>query len=656
MTDKELYEKLGTDGITDGLKADMERRIERDEEYYSSDDYILESADGYGDWAHDFDLDNVLTPKRYGSDWDDDLVEVIKYLLKIGVDEDDVIEALKDSAEPEVSHGYSRNSDNSMGFQHAGGGEQQNDMDLSWEKATIEGVEKTWEEWLKILLKFDQDEAKDWIDKLDWSRRDDEKLKKGEVPDSISYYIHTDENSGVDYIVDKKRFFREAKSFIRSWKQAKKHADPKLMKPLIDEVKEKTEEENEDKDRWASSLIAVVNNERKEKKAALIAAQGDQMENMKDAAHMEWMKKQAESSQEVDAAKTDEKLMAKWLAGEQKVSEIPAAFSAEGDVAHSYNTVIAKKKDKTLFVNMTKYSKTTTKLQQALVNLGMQAGYDVQQKDGAFFRTSMPYKYKMGEHKQKQIGEGKVMANIDKEALKELLSEVFHEAWMHWSQAVADDVPPERKAKWEENWVPYEQLDDSTKDLDREWADEAMQMIDPILEPVGPPEEGEGLDGDPTLDEEIDNESEGLPLDIDLDAEDLNVENLDENSDDSLREKEDGEALEMVMKVGAKYPGLLALCVESAGKAEGHCYSTWMSGLKKLGEAQEVFNQAMGMSASEQLPIEVKSELADLISQVYGLQSQVSAVMEELAEVDEGGPGPAPEEKEEKPEAEKPAE
>lgn len=66
--------------------------------------------------------------------------------------------------------------------------------------------------------------------------------------------------------------------------------------------------------------------------------------------------------------------------------------------------------------------------------------------------------------------------------IREALAEVFHEAWEHWSKAVKDDIKtPERIARWQEYWVPYDQLDESTKDMDREWADEAMGRIDKFI-------------------------------------------------------------------------------------------------------------------------------------------------------------------------------
>lgn len=77
-----------------------------------------------------------------------------------------------------------------------------------------------------------------------------------------------------------------------------------------------------------------------------------------------------------------------------------------------------------------------------------------------------------------------VEASLDKGAILEALSEVFHDAWMHWSKAVADEIKDEaRVARWKNYWVPYDQLDEPTKDLDREWAKEALKNIESLITP-----------------------------------------------------------------------------------------------------------------------------------------------------------------------------
>jgi hypothetical protein len=75
------------------------------------------------------------------------------------------------------------------------------------------------------------------------------------------------------------------------------------------------------------------------------------------------------------------------------------------------------------------------------------------------------------------------MADKDDAVLLEGLASVFHDAWWHWSESVAPDIKdPERVARWKEFWVAYDALDESTKDLDRKWAEEALKKIKPYLD------------------------------------------------------------------------------------------------------------------------------------------------------------------------------
>lgn len=73
-------------------------------------------------------------------------------------------------------------------------------------------------------------------------------------------------------------------------------------------------------------------------------------------------------------------------------------------------------------------------------------------------------------------------ASYDRKALIEKLADLEHEQWMEWSKAVAPDIKDqERVERWKNYWVPYDQLDSKTKDMDREWADKVMEIIEPLL-------------------------------------------------------------------------------------------------------------------------------------------------------------------------------
>ena len=56
----------------------------------------------------------------------------------------------------------------------------------------------------------------------------------------------------------------------------------------------------------------------------------------------------------------------------------------------------------------------------------------------------------------------------------ERVAEVEHLQWTAWSQNVAPEVSPERRARWKKYWIPYKDLPDDVKELDREWARKAI--------------------------------------------------------------------------------------------------------------------------------------------------------------------------------------
>ena len=63
--------------------------------------------------------------------------------------------------------------------------------------------------------------------------------------------------------------------------------------------------------------------------------------------------------------------------------------------------------------------------------------------------------------------------------LLERLAELEHEQWVAWSRAVAAEVPAERRRRWQECWVPYAELPEEVKELDREWARKVLAVLNP---------------------------------------------------------------------------------------------------------------------------------------------------------------------------------
>ena len=91
------------------------------------------------------------------------------------------------------------------------------------------------------------------------------------------------------------------------------------------------------------------------------------------------------------------------------------------------------------------------------------------------------------------------MGRTENELLEEL-SSLEHEQWIGWSKSVADDIEKlislidieklsqedlefidsqnERLKRWESYWVSYRELDERTKDPDREYARKTLDLIE----------------------------------------------------------------------------------------------------------------------------------------------------------------------------------
>lgn len=85
---------------------------------------------------------------------------------------------------------------------------------------------------------------------------------------------------------------------------------------------------------------------------------------------------------------------------------------------------------------------------------------------------------------------------LGEKTMREKLSDLEHEQWMKWSKELAgvledlrDCVVQRRPGKavqiinnkirrWEEKWKPYCELSEFDKDLDREWADKVIKIIE----------------------------------------------------------------------------------------------------------------------------------------------------------------------------------
>lgn len=70
--------------------------------------------------------------------------------------------------------------------------------------------------------------------------------------------------------------------------------------------------------------------------------------------------------------------------------------------------------------------------------------------------------------------------DMAQDELLEALAKLEHDQWVEWSKAVAPEVSVERRARWEQYWVPYEQLTEEVKEHDRVWARKTLALLEKL--------------------------------------------------------------------------------------------------------------------------------------------------------------------------------
>lgn len=61
------------------------------------------------------------------------------------------------------------------------------------------------------------------------------------------------------------------------------------------------------------------------------------------------------------------------------------------------------------------------------------------------------------------------------------ISNIIHEAWMEWTKSISDIESFEHLIleviRWEELWIPYNELSEDIKEKDRKWAKEIIKIV-----------------------------------------------------------------------------------------------------------------------------------------------------------------------------------
>jgi hypothetical protein len=67
--------------------------------------------------------------------------------------------------------------------------------------------------------------------------------------------------------------------------------------------------------------------------------------------------------------------------------------------------------------------------------------------------------------------------------LLEKLAALEHDQWIAWAQSIIEtepDISEERRARWQQYFVPYENLTDEVKEHDRVWARKVIEVINNV--------------------------------------------------------------------------------------------------------------------------------------------------------------------------------
>ena len=77
-----------------------------------------------------------------------------------------------------------------------------------------------------------------------------------------------------------------------------------------------------------------------------------------------------------------------------------------------------------------------------------------------------------------------IATNKEKELIEEL-AELEHDQWMLWAKDIlkSEDITEERADRWEEDsFKPYKDLSGKQKNMDREWAEKVLKIVNKYME------------------------------------------------------------------------------------------------------------------------------------------------------------------------------
>ncbi|KKL85148.1 hypothetical protein LCGC14_1957640 [marine sediment metagenome] len=78
-----------------------------------------------------------------------------------------------------------------------------------------------------------------------------------------------------------------------------------------------------------------------------------------------------------------------------------------------------------------------------------------------------------------------IISENAKKKLVEELAELEHDQWMLWAKDIlkSEDITKERSDRWKkESFKPYKDLSGKQKNMDREWAEKVLKIVNKYME------------------------------------------------------------------------------------------------------------------------------------------------------------------------------
>lgn len=122
-----------------------------------------------------------------------------------------------------------------------------------------------------------------------------------------------------------------------------------------------------------------------------------------------------------------------------------------------------------------------TKADEKRWSLAKQKAKDQGQSDNYAYITSIFMDMKKHKKTAYEVIRGivaKTLSREEKDKLLESLANLEHRQWISWSESLMEFVPAEKAKRWKSYQVPYDDLKEDIKELDRPFARKTMKVLE----------------------------------------------------------------------------------------------------------------------------------------------------------------------------------